>query len=38
MTDKHIETVLAQIGNRSDKSYGAINTPLYFSTAYKHLV
>nr|WP_304528647.1 MULTISPECIES: PLP-dependent transferase [Aerococcus] len=36
MTDKHIETVLAQIGNRSDKSYGAINTPLYFSTAYKH--
>lgn len=36
MTDKHIETILAQLGNRSDKSYGAINTPLYFSTAYKH--
>lgn len=36
MTERHIETLLAQIGNRSDKAYGAINTPLYFSTAYKH--
>jgi len=30
------ETELAQIGNRKDESLGAINTPVYFSTAYRH--
>lgn len=33
---KHIETLFAQIGNRSDERTGSINTPLYLSTAYKH--
>lgn len=32
----HIETLCAQIGNRSDERTGAINTPLYLSTAYEH--
>lgn len=34
--NKHIETLFAQIGNHSDEHTGAINTPLYLSTAYKH--
>ncbi len=38
MTKKqHIETILAQAGNRSDdEKTGAVSTPLYFSTAYRH--
>lgn len=31
-----IETKLAQIGNRSDHVTGAVNPPVYFSTAYRH--
>lgn len=31
-----IDTVLAQIGNRSEKTTGAVNPPVYFSTAYRH--
>ncbi|WP_059103530.1 methionine biosynthesis PLP-dependent protein [Shouchella shacheensis] len=30
------ETDLAQIGNRLDTRTGAVNAPLYFSTAYRH--
>lgn len=33
---KHVETIFAQIGNQNDEKTGAINTPLYFSTAYQH--
>lgn len=33
----HIETILAQAGNRTDDAKtGAVSTPLYFSTAYRH--
>lgn len=31
-----IETKLAQIGNGSDERTGAVNPPVYFSTAYRH--
>ena len=31
-----IETKLAQLGNNSDERTGAINTPIYLSTAYRH--
>lgn len=31
-----IQTKLAQIGNRSEKTTGAVNPPVYFSTAYRH--
>jgi cystathionine gamma-synthase len=31
-----IDTKLAQIGNRSDTVTGAVNPPVYFSTAYRH--
>lgn len=30
------ETKLAQIGNRSETATGAVNPPVYFSTAYRH--
>lgn len=30
------ETILAQLGNRSETATGAINPPVYFSTAYRH--
>ncbi|AMB99358.1 cystathionine gamma-synthase [Aerococcus urinaehominis] len=33
---KHIETILAQLGNRSDEETGAVSAPLYLSTAYRH--
>ncbi|MCD7035015.1 methionine biosynthesis PLP-dependent protein [Metabacillus sp. GX 13764] len=33
---KHIETTLAQIGNRSEQTTGSVNTPLYLTTAYRH--
>ncbi|MEW9675690.1 methionine biosynthesis PLP-dependent protein [Lentibacillus sp. L22] len=36
MTKRSIETRLAQLGNNSDASTGAINPPIYLSTAYKH--
>ncbi|WP_163151463.1 methionine biosynthesis PLP-dependent protein [Anoxybacillus sp. MB8] len=32
----HVETVLAQIGNRSETTTGTVNPPVYFSTAYRH--
>jgi cystathionine gamma-synthase len=32
----HIDTILAQIGNRKEKATGAINFPIYHSTAYQH--
>lgn len=31
-----IDTLLAQIGNRSDDRTGAVSTPIYLSTAYRH--
>ncbi len=31
-----IETKLAQLGNRTDKKTGAINLPIYLSTAFEH--
>lgn len=31
-----IETKLTQLGNNSDPQTGAINTPIYLSTAYRH--
>ncbi|WP_338452185.1 methionine biosynthesis PLP-dependent protein [Niallia oryzisoli] len=30
------DTKLAQIGNRSEEATGTVNTPVYFSTAYRH--
>ncbi|MBS4209971.1 methionine biosynthesis PLP-dependent protein [Bacillus sp. FJAT-50079] len=32
----HKETVLAQIGNQKHEYVGAINTPIYLSTAFRH--
>ncbi|MCY8830819.1 hypothetical protein, partial [Bacillus atrophaeus] len=31
---EHIETKLAQIGNRSEETTGTVNPPIYLSTAY----
>lgn len=31
-----LDTKLAQIGNRSETATGAVNPPVYFSTAYRH--
>ena len=31
-----INTVLAQLGNRSEQTTGTVNPPVYFSTAYRH--
>lgn len=36
MNELQVETKLAQIGNRSDQTTGAVNPPVYFSTAYRH--
>lgn len=36
MTNRKIETKLVQLGNLSDPSTGAVNPPIYLSTAYKH--
>lgn len=36
MTTWKIETVLAQVGNRSETQTGTVNPPVYFSTAYRH--
>ena len=30
------ETILAQLGNRSETTTGTVNPPVYFSTAYRH--
>lgn len=31
-----LDTILAQIGNRSESATGTVNPPIYFSTAYRH--
>ncbi|KIL52033.1 methionine biosynthesis PLP-dependent protein [Jeotgalibacillus soli] len=36
MTNNHLETQLAQLGNRSEEATGTVNPPVYFSTAYRH--
>ncbi|WP_216829293.1 methionine biosynthesis PLP-dependent protein [Alkalihalobacterium elongatum] len=36
MNKDQLETKLVQIGNRLDEHTGTINTPVYFSTAYRH--
>lgn len=36
MTYENIETILAQIGNHANNETGAVNPPVYFSTAYRH--
>ena len=36
MTKRSLETILVQLGNNSDPKTGAVNTPIYLSTAYKH--
>ena len=36
MTERNLETILVQLGNGSDPKTGAVNPPVYFSTAYKH--
>nr|WP_106779032.1 methionine biosynthesis PLP-dependent protein [Lysinibacillus timonensis] len=36
MTKNSIETKLVQLGNLSDPKTGAVNPPIYMSTAYKH--
>ncbi|TSB46890.1 methionine biosynthesis PLP-dependent protein [Alkalicoccobacillus porphyridii] len=36
MDKRALETCLVQIGNRVDQRTGAVNAPVYFSTAYRH--
>lgn len=36
MSKRSIETQLVQLGNRSDRKTGAVNPPIYLSTAYHH--
>lgn len=36
MVKRKIETELVQLGNQTDPQTGAINPPVYFSTAYRH--
>jgi cystathionine gamma-synthase len=36
MTTVKIETLLAQLGNRSETQTGTVNPPIYLSTAYRH--
>ncbi len=36
VTKRSIETKLVQLGNLSDPKTGAVNPPIYMSTAYKH--
>ncbi len=36
LTRYSIETTLVQLGNQSDQKTGAVNPPIYLSTAYKH--
>lgn len=34
--NNHIETILAQLGNKSENVTGTISAPVYFSTTYRH--
>ncbi|KGP73247.1 methionine biosynthesis PLP-dependent protein [Pontibacillus yanchengensis] len=36
MCSHHLDTKLAQTGNRSESTTGAVNPPLHLSTAYRH--
>ena len=36
MTKRNLATELVQLGNQSDPNTGAVNPPIYLSTAYKH--
>ncbi|WP_404450929.1 methionine biosynthesis PLP-dependent protein [Virgibacillus necropolis] len=36
MTNKSLETRLVQLGNKRDEITGAVNPPIYLSTAYQH--
>lgn len=36
MKNRSLETKLVQLGNRSDSATGAVNPPIYLSTAYEH--
>ncbi|MDQ0205894.1 methionine biosynthesis PLP-dependent protein [Alkalicoccobacillus murimartini] len=36
MSKQSIETILVQTGNRVDNRTGAVNAPVYFSTAFRH--
>ncbi|WP_347549590.1 methionine biosynthesis PLP-dependent protein [Pseudalkalibacillus hwajinpoensis] len=36
MRNHHHETLLVQLGNKSDPQTGAVNPPVYFSTSYSH--
>lgn len=36
LANQHIQTKLVQIGNRSEHTIGAVNPPIYLSTAYRH--
>ena len=36
MKSQSIDTTLVQLGNQSDAKTGAVNPPIYMSTAYKH--
>lgn len=36
MGQERVKTILAQIGNHASNETGAINMPVYFSTAYRH--
>ncbi len=36
MSNEKLATTLVQIGNRSDEKTGAVNPPIYLSTAYEH--
>ena len=33
---QHVDTKLAQIGNRSEEATGTVSPPIYLSTAYRH--
>lgn len=36
MTERHIDTILAQAGIRTDEKTGALEAPIYLSTTYQH--
>ncbi|WP_106498210.1 methionine biosynthesis PLP-dependent protein [Lentibacillus sp. Marseille-P4043] len=36
MTGRSLDTQLVQLGNNSDQATGAVNPPIYLSTAYQH--
>lgn len=36
MQKNHLETILVQLGNKADQKTGAVNPPIYLSTAYQH--